>query len=197
MGHEGPDPHILATPGGTQFTHARDLGTEPHAAGALDATGHLGGDQRTKMLVQDHPLALGIAGTVAPVAHGDVLQLTLPALIADGTVQGMVDEQELHGPLLGLDRPGRTGLDLHAGPDRGGTGRHRFGEGATALLRLHQTHAAISGDGELLVIAETRDRDALTVGDRDDHLARCRFTDATVDLDGELFCHWEELNANN
>src|SRR3546814_12622741 len=66
-----------------------DLG-EADAAGAVDAAGHVGGDQRTQVLVGDHTLALGEARYRAPVAQRQILQLALAALVADRAVQRMV-----------------------------------------------------------------------------------------------------------
>ena len=45
---------------------------------------------------------LGEAGLAATVGHGLVLQGALAALVADRAVQRVVDEQQLHHPVLGL-----------------------------------------------------------------------------------------------
>ena len=186
---EGTDAHLLATTGGPQFPYPGNLGAKAHAAGTVDTARHVGGDEGTQILVHHHPLALDIARDVPAIAHGDVLQFALPTLITDGAVQGMVDEQELHGPLLGLKGLGGAGHDLEPGADRGGTGRHRLGKGSAVLLHLHQAHTAVGGDGQLLVVAEARDRDPLPVSDRDNHLSRGRLAGATVDLNGDLVRH--------
>src|SRR5690606_41312905 len=69
-----------------------------------------------------------------PISHGEVLQLALPALVADGAVERVVDEQELHHPLLRLDRRVRVHEDLHALGGGRGARRQRLGR----LLDLHE-----------------------------------------------------------
>ena len=54
-------------------------------------------------------LALGEARDVAAEAHRQILQLALPALIADRAVERMIDEQEFHGGALRADRLAATG----------------------------------------------------------------------------------------
>ena len=126
----GADLHVLAAAGGAQFLDPRDLVAETHTAGAVDAAGHVRGDQRSQVLVLDDALLLRVTGHAAPVTHGQVLQLALPALIADRAVQGMVDEQEFHGGLLRRDRGGRTCEDLHPVHHRRGAGRQGLGRPA-------------------------------------------------------------------
>ena len=144
MAQEAEDLRVLAPPGHAQLHDAPDLLTEAHAAGAMDAARHLlGGDERTHALVEDDPLFLTVIRHGMTVAHRQVLQLTFAALVADRTVQRMVDQQELHHRLLGLDGLAGMGVDLHAGGDRRGTGGQCLGR----LLHLHQAHAAAGGNG--------------------------------------------------
>ena len=63
----GADLHVLAAAGGAQLRHAGDLGGEADAAGAVDAAGHVGLDQRAEVLVLNRPLVLVIAAAVEPV----------------------------------------------------------------------------------------------------------------------------------
>src|SRR5690606_39718336 len=83
----GADAHVLAAAGGAQFLDAGDLRAEADAARAMDAAGHVGGDQRADVLVLDDALALGIARHVAAKAHREVLQLARRALVADRAVE--------------------------------------------------------------------------------------------------------------
>ena len=99
---------------------ASDLGREPRAAAALDAAGHVGGDEGTQVLIRHGALALVVARDVAAETDRQVLQLALPALVADRAVERMVDEQELHGGALRADGARRPGEDLHALHDRRG-----------------------------------------------------------------------------
>jgi hypothetical protein len=67
-------------------------------------------DKRTNVLVLDSTLALHLveATTVAAVSHALVLKITLATLVANGAVQGVVGQQELHDTLTGLVDEGRV-----------------------------------------------------------------------------------------
>ena len=99
----GADFHVLATAGGAELLDAGDVLAETHAARAVNAARHVGGDQRPEVLVLHHALALVETRRVAAEAHGEILQLALAALVADRAVERMIDEQELHGRLLRAD----------------------------------------------------------------------------------------------
>ena len=178
--HIDADLHVLAPARGTHFPHPGDFVAEAHTAGAVDAAGHVRGDERPDVVALDHALAFHEARQAAAKTHGHVLQLTLPALVADGTVQGMVDEQELHGALLSLTRQGRTGPGFHAIGHGGGAGRQGLGR----VLHFHQAHAAVGRHGELLVVAEARHSDARGVRHLDEHLPRGGFELLAIDFDG-------------
>ena len=154
------DLRMLTTECLTEFQLAGDLFSKAHTAGAVDAAGHVGADQRTKILVDHDALFFLIARTRTTVAHRDVLQLTFAALIADRTVKRVIDEQELHHPLLRIDGLGRAGEHPHAGGHRRRTGRQRL----VGLFHLHETHAAVGRNRQFLVIAEVRDVDVGPVG---------------------------------
>ena len=182
----GRDLHQFAASDGAQLLDPGDLLAEAHATRALDAARHVGRDQRTEVLVLDDALALGVARDVAAVAHREILQLALAALVADRAVERVVDQQELHRRLLRGDRARRARVDLHALHHRRRAGGHRF----RRLLDLDQAHAAIGGDRQLLVIAEARDVSAVGVRDLDDHGALARLARHAVDLDvDEVFAH--------
>jgi hypothetical protein len=150
---EGLDLGMHVAVGHAEFHDAGDFLPEAHAAGTVDAAAHfLHADQGADVLVEDDALFLGVAALHRTVADGHVLQLAFAALVADGAVQGVVDEEELHHTLLGLHRQFGMGEHLHPVGDRGGTSR----EGLRRLLHLHQAHAAVGGNGEFLVVAEMR-----------------------------------------
>ena len=79
---------------------------------------------------------------VLAVTDRELLQLALAALVADRTVERVVDEQKLHRPLLRLEGLRRTRKDLHALGHGRCAGRQRLWH----LLHLDQTHAAIGRD---------------------------------------------------
>ena len=150
---ERQDLGVLAAPGHAEFHLAGDLLTEAHAARAVDAARHLlGRDQRAETLVEHDALGLVVAAGRAAVAHGQILQLALAALIADRAVERMVDQQELHHRLLGLLGLVGSGANDHALRDRRGAGRQRL----RRLLHFDQAHPAVGRDAELLVVAEVR-----------------------------------------
>ncbi|MNE53029.1 hypothetical protein D3C80_1477290 [compost metagenome] len=66
----------------------------------------------------------------------------------------MVDEQELHHPFAGLLDHRRVGEDFLA---VGGRKCARSLRLRRSGLHFNQAHAAVAGDGQTLVVAETRD----------------------------------------
>src|SRR5207253_9900688 len=102
------------------------------------------------IFVLDRALVLLEPAGIDAVGHGLILQVALPALIADRTVERMIDQEELHHPFARLAHHRRLGEDLgrlalRPGPaiaHAPGARRHRLGR----ALELDQTHAAIAGD---------------------------------------------------
>ena len=88
------------------------------------------------------------------VLHVLILQVALAGLIADRTIDWMIDEQEFQRVLLGFLGlfAGHLGLDHHALVDRGAAGDLKFRK----LLDVDQAHAAIAVYRKVFVIAETR-----------------------------------------
>ena len=136
---------MLAAAGGAELRIALDLLAEAHAARALDAAGHVGRDQRPEVLVLDHALALGEARDVAAVAHREILQLALPALIADRAIERMIDEQEFHGRALRGRSPSascvNTFMPSITGVAQAGIG---FGAFSTSTRHMRQLAATVS-----------------------------------------------------
>ena len=114
---------VLAAPRHAEFHHACDFLPEAHAARAVDAARHVGGDERPQILVRHHALHLLEARRARAITHRQILQLTFAALVADRTVEWMVDEQELHHRLLRLPRIVGVGVNLLPARDGGGAGR--------------------------------------------------------------------------
>jgi hypothetical protein len=112
-------------------------------------------DKGTNVLVLDGTLATKLveAATVATISHALILEITLTTLVANGAVQGVVGQQELHDTLTGLVDEGRVGLDDHTGLD----GPCARGDGLGGTLDFDETHTTTSGDHELLVVAVARD----------------------------------------
>ena len=179
VAHEGLNFRVLATVGHAKLHGTANFLPKTHAAGALDAAAHLlHRDERSDVLVEHHALFLVVARSGAAVAHGQILQLALPALIANRAIQWVIDEQELHHRLLRLQRLVGLGAHDHALRDRRGAGWHGLG----GLLHIHQTHAAIGRDGQFLVVAEVRNVGARLVGRMHDHAAFGHFDLLAVDF---------------
>ncbi len=176
----GADFHVLATPGRAEFRHAGDLGDEADAARAMYAARHHSLHQRAEILVLHRALVLGIARMVHAIAHGLILQVALAALIADRTIQRVIDQQEFHHAAPRLAHHRRVSVHHHAVGDRVGAGGNRLGR---RLLDLHQTHAAIAGDRQTLVVAEARNFDAGHLAGLDDRGTVGDFDLNTVDGD--------------
>src|SRR3989338_7994429 len=142
------------------FHHAGDFLPETHTARAVDAAAHfLGGNQRADILVHHDAFFFAVARCRRAIAHCDVLQLAFAALVANRTIQRVVDQQEFHHALLRLDGRFGMGMNLHAVGSRCRTGGQRFWR----LLHLDQTHAATGRDRQFLVVAEMRDMNARLV----------------------------------
>src|SRR5262249_39413596 len=106
---------------GAELRHARDLRHEADAARTMDAAVHDGLDQDPYVLVLDGALVLLEAAGIDAVGHGLGLQVALSALVANRTVERMVDQQELHHAFTRLAhhrgfREDLGRLALRAGP---------------------------------------------------------------------------------
>ena len=67
-----------------------------------------------ELFSEDDSLFFRVARIAAAVADREVLQLAFAALVADRAVERVVDEQELHHPVLRVLRQLGVGPDLHA-----------------------------------------------------------------------------------
>ena len=138
--------------------HVHDFIAVADAAEALHATIHLRFDQRAEVFFLENALRFGEPARRCGVLMGEVLQVALPALVADGAVQRMIRENEFQHGFMGVVHDGRGGADAHALGDRCAAGRLELGH----LFHFHQTHAAVGVRLELGVIAEVRNHRANT-----------------------------------
>ena len=180
LADKGFDLGVFAPMRHAQLHHAANFLTKAHAAGAVDATAHLfHGNERPHVLVEHHAFFFFVARRASAVAHGQILQLAFPTLVTDRAIQRVVDEQELHHRLLGLDGLLTLGAHNHAHGHGRGTGGHGLGR----LFHFHQAHATAGRDGQLLVVAEMRDVGARLFGRMHDHAARWHFDLLAVEFD--------------
>src|SRR4051794_37405833 len=122
-----------------QLVVLADLLREPHAAVAEDAALAVDGNQRRQReRLLEVALGLDEARAAAAPAVGDVLQRALAALVADGAVERVVDEEELDDRLLGSLHALGLGVDDHAVLDR----RRAGGLQLRDALDLDEAHAA-------------------------------------------------------
>ena len=169
----------------TQHIVLRNLTGKTHAAGTKDAALVIEHDPLPQIHILGF-LDLVFRETTRPgsVLHGELLQLTLPRLIADRAVQRMVDQKELHHSVTTILHQGGIGPDSHAWGDAGRATNLRSGHPGNLRLpvcaenrfsiRPHlggshfkQTHPAISNDRKLGMIAVMRDEFLGPVGHLD------------------------------
>jgi hypothetical protein len=101
------------------------------------------------------------------VLHVVVLQPALPRLVTDRTIQRVVDKKKLHHCLANRQNLGTLGQYQHPLHHLCVASDLELGH----LLDLDETHAAVTGNGKLRVIAIVRDRDADLSRCLDDGLA--------------------------
>ena len=176
--HRGPSAGARHIPD----LHALDLVAYLHAAHAFDTLAGLT-DHRH---VQVHPGAfrLHLIGLVMDVQIvGELLQLTVAAAHADGTVGIVLGEDQAKVGLAGLPHPGAVGADDHAVHHLGVAGGHQ----ALGVLDLHHAHAAGGDLVEFLQIAQVGDRDAGVLGGLQDGVSFRHAQFAVVNFDGYHF----------
>ena len=152
---------MIAPPGKGKLGLPGDLVAEPNTAGTHDAPFVIQHDMRTQFNALGLVDLLFFKPTVADAMRiGVVLKLAFARFVADGTIEGVVDEQEFHDRLSGLydARIGR--VNDHSVRHLRRTGDDEFGH----LLHFDKTHPAVAGHGEIRMPAEVRDVDAVVPG---------------------------------
>ena len=134
----------------------RDLvgesGTEP----AEDASLAIQQDEVGDRDGFDKPaLLFDVARLTRTIRKRLVLQRAFAALVTNGAVEWMVDQQELDDPLLSLGHDVGPGVDDHPVAHRGGTGRDQ--RHAAGKLDLDQAHPAQPDRLNPPVVTEARD----------------------------------------
>ena len=163
-----------------QLMALRDLLAETDAAGAEDApllVQHDVGSDGKRLLPLD--LVLEDPALVQAMLHVEVLEVALPRLVADGTVERMVDQQELQHGLAHAEDLRRIGGDLHAVPDLGVAGDLELGH----AFDLDGAHAATAGDAESRVVAVAGDHHAQPLRGFQDVGARFHLDVLPVDIE--------------
>src|SRR5690606_24665308 len=123
----GDNLHILAAINRAELFDPRNLARKADAAGAVDAAGHDRLDQRPHVFFRHGALVLEKAAVARAVGHRLVLQVALAALIADRTVERMVDQQELHRAFTAFAYFLGVGVNNHTIARRHGAGGDQLG----------------------------------------------------------------------
>lgn len=146
---------------------------------------HVGDHQRAEVLILDRTLELVVPGGPVSVVVGVVLEIALASLIADGAVQRVVDQDELQHTAPGQTSGLRVRVHSHGGCDL----RAARGDGFGRLGDLDQTHSAVAGDLEPLVVAEPGNDDAVLLA---------RLIDGEIGLNlSEFRGTWQGLSLMN
>ena len=129
---------------------------EPYAACAEDAAVGDVEHVTTEVLHRVEALRLHVARVLPALGERVVLQFAFTRLVADGTVERMIDQQELQHALARL--PGLRRVHVHHLPFTDGcrAGRRQLRE----LLHLDEAHAADTGHRQRRMVAVVRDQHA-------------------------------------
>ncbi len=163
----GMDPDVGAVTALRDVEHGllRHVLHEADAARAQDAAirdvQHVGSE------VLDGVEALGVVGTVprggAAFLEREILQLALARLVADRTVEWVIDEQQLEHPHAAALCLSRLGAHDHAFRHLGGAGDLQL----RCLFDVHQAHAAHAGHRQSRMVAIVRHEHARLLGGLD------------------------------
>lgn len=114
-------------------------------------------DQRTEVFILDCSFELMMSWCSKSVEMGIVLQVAFSSLITDGTVQRMVDENELQDTTPSQSCCFWMSINTHSGCNLRTARRNRFGW----LCHLNEAHTTIACNFESLMIAESRNLDTV------------------------------------
>jgi hypothetical protein len=118
-----------------------------------------------------------IINPIHPEIVGELLELALTTLVADGAIQGMVDEDELHQLFAnGLDP---LGVGNHLLPLGHVSGAGRKGPRGPRS-HFHHAEAARANGLEGRVVAEVRNEDAILLSDFENGFTWLRLNGPTV-----------------
>jgi hypothetical protein len=176
-----------------QVRRLRDLIAHANAAGAQNAA----------LLVENDVLAdvddLALADLVALVARKHAvpveivaLQAAFAGLVADGTVDGMVEQREFEHLPPHIQHLGRVGRDLHLVGDGGVAGRYRLGR----ALDFDQTLAAHRGRRQPRVVTEERYLGPHRLASFEQVGALRELVFLAVDEDGHAFDGWGSFSCH-
>src|SRR5690606_38529165 len=142
----------------------RDFAHEAHAARAHDAAVAVVENVPAEVVLAEDDLRVEQTAVLWTFRVHEVLQPALARLVADRTVERMVDQVELERALARLERALALGQDVVAFRDRRDARRLQLGR----ALDLDQAHAAHRRRRKPGMVAVVRDPDAGLLGGLDD-----------------------------
>src|SRR5688500_1555420 len=142
----------------------REVVHEPHTTRAEDAAVGDVNHVAAEILRRVEALRLTIARVLAPFLVGVILELALAGLVANRTVERVIDEQHLEHALSRLEWFLVVNVDDLSFRDRRCAGGSELG----SLLDVDQTHAADARDRKAGMIAVVRNQNANLLGRLED-----------------------------
>ena len=92
----GADAHVFAAPGATHLLNTANFLTKPDAASAVDATGHFGRNQPTKVFAGYRAFIFNVGRFTLAKTQRRVLQVTFATFITNRTIQWVINQQKFH-----------------------------------------------------------------------------------------------------
>ena len=118
----------------------------------MNATIHVLLDDRTHVQINISAALLCIAHIRIAVLEGLILKVALTGFVANGTIQGVIDQEKFHDGFLVLFDAFGFGFHNHAFSGRSGTRRLEFRH----FFDLDRAHATLGDHGHAWVPAEIR-----------------------------------------
>ena len=174
----------IATLEDAQFIRLANLLAETHTARAQNATFGVKDHIRPKVhyLAPMHFFFLETT-MVEAILHVIVLQPAFPRLVANRTIERMIDEQEFQHPAAAFNHPRGVSKHHHIIYHWRITANFQL----RAPLQLNETHAAIARNTEFGVVTVVRDGHASLMRRLDNRgVVSCR---NFLAVNGQLFCH--------
>ena len=170
---------MFAPPQRADLRHARDFIDKPHAARTMNTPRHRRFHQRAHVFFFHRALMLVVAADARAIGHRLILQIALAGLVADRAIERVVDKQEFHHPVARLFYHWRVGEHFHFIGRRQRTRRLRL---RRPRLHFHQTHAAVAGDFQPIMVTKPWNLHPRAITHLDDGFTRVEFNFVSVDF---------------
>lgn len=155
---------MLSSSSGSQSEHPCHFFCESHTSRAMNASIHDGGNEGTNVFVFDSSLLLIESPRLISIGIVLVLEVAFSSLVANRTIERVIGQQKLHDSSSRDFHLFRECLDPHVGHDLSRTRGHWLWRS----LNFHETHSAVSSNGELFVVAKPGNDDTVLVAGLED-----------------------------